>query len=115
VPDDVDPLVLEERDELIALHAGDRHNGSSWHAVGEQCPGDVHTLATWVETGGGDSLDAALSEAVQLDGAVEARVESDSDDHVRTTVGPASSISSAISSASPMSLITVSIASRSQT
>jgi len=107
--------VLQQRDQLIALDAGHWQHGPRWYAVGEQCPGDVHTLATWVETGGCDSLDATLSEAVQLDGAVEARVESDGDDHVLTTVVPASSISSAISSASPMSLITVSIASRSQT
>ena len=72
-------------------------------------------IANWVKAGSGDSLNAALSEVVQLDGTVQTRVESDSDDHVRTTVGPASSISSAISWSSPMSLITVSIASRSQT
>src|SRR5690606_15598419 len=109
--DDVDVLGRKEGCELVAVGPAEGDDGARGVPVREEGARDVDALAARVEARAQGPVDHAGHEPVDLDRAVEARVERHGEDHARTTLGPAVSISSAKAGSSPVSVMTVSTAS----
>ena len=109
---DLDALRLQQSGQLGTLRAPAGQNGAGLDAVGRQGPGNVDALAARVDARTAGAQHRTSHKLVHLDGAVDAGVGGEGDDHASTSLKPAADKAAASASSRPLSVMRVSISSK---